>query len=157
MAHITGSITLHSFLMALRYFSSNTPLWMETTKYISNDSGKVLWHQLAWKLCFSTLVFISAKNDFSIQVPQQATGKPSDGCSVWSRWLLQCNVNICVLPSALISVLSLHPMFGCLSWAYCLHATSPVYAICGNSSFDAFLFSQRMGLFCTLPFSKDTL
>lgn len=118
----------------------------------------VIWHQLIWKPCFSTFAFISAKNmTFPFKCLVQAIGKNSDGYSVWSRWLLLCNVNSCVLPSALISVLSMHSIFGSFSWAYCLHATSPIYAICGNPSFDAFLFFQRMGLFCTLPFSTGTL
>lgn len=139
--------------MALRFLSFNMPLWMETTKYISNDSGKVLWHQLDWKFCFSTVVFISAKNTtFPFSCLIQATEKHND--AVWSRWLLQCNVNICVLPPALISVLSMHSIFGSFSSDYCLHATLPVYAICGNPSLDAFLFPWRMGLFCTLAFSK---
>lgn len=91
---------------------------------------------------------------FHSSASYRAKGKHNDGYSVWSRWLLQCNVNIYVLPLALISVLSMHSIFGSFSSAYCLHATSPVYAICGNPSFDAFFFPWRMGLFCTLPFSK---
>lgn len=77
LVHITGSITVHAFYTAFRFDSFNMPPWMETTRNISKDSGKVLWEQLLWKPCFFTLAFIHAKNMtgleygllFSNQVP----------------------------------------------------------------------------------------